>query len=70
MFVAPESTMLVACMEVELVFLFFMVELYLALLINVPLDSIKLLFLLTAPPHRHKALCHPGRRLSLFFASS
>ena len=69
MFVAPESTMSVACMEVELVFLFFMVELYLALLINVPLDSIKLLFLLTFP-HHHKALRHPGGSMSLFFASS
>ena len=69
MYVEPESTMPVACMEVEFILLFVMVGLYPAVLINVYLDSIKLLFLLTAP-HRHKALRHPGGRLSLFFASS
>ena len=69
MSVALESTMLVACMEVEFFLLFVMVGLYLAVLIHVSLDSIKLLFLLTVP-HHHKALRHPGGRLSLFFASS
>ena len=55
MYVAPESTMPVACMEVEFILLFVMVGLYPAVLINVYLDSIKLLFLLTVP-HTHTQL--------------
>ena len=68
MSVSPESTMPVACKE-NVFFLVVMAGLKLAVLVNVYLDFLKKLLVLTVP-HRHNALRQPGGGFSLLLTNS